>query len=236
MLFHVEGGAGPPIILLHGGLSNHQGIRAWSTALEDRFRVVTPDLRASGRSHDPGPLSWDRLADDVAELAAALGIARAVVGGISFGSGCAVRVALRHPALVERLVVIHPAYGGADLGLVPAQVAAMNAMHALGRRAVAEGTEVMFPLFDALPAGKRAVAYRVVATYEPASVAALTAFMASGAQPFADGAELAQIGVPIVLVPGVDPTHPPEVSDRYRCHPWCTVLDTADFAAACVVR
>jgi pimeloyl-ACP methyl ester carboxylesterase len=63
-IFGVASGAGAPIILLHGGLSNHQGIRAWSNVLEERFRVITPDLRASGRSHDPGPPSRDQLADD----------------------------------------------------------------------------------------------------------------------------------------------------------------------------
>ena len=233
-IFGVDSGVGAPIILLHGGLSNHQGIRAWSTALEERFRVITPDLRASGRSHDPSPLSWDQLADDVAGLARHLGITRAIVGGVSFGSGCAVRVALRYPELVEKLVVIHPAYGGADLGLLPAQVAAMQAMHAVGARAVREGIAVMFPLFEALPAAIRERARAVVATYDPASVAALTAFMASGAQPFEDVDELARIAAPIVLVPGVDPTHPPEVSARYRA--LATVISTSDFAAACVVR
>ncbi len=97
----------------------------FSGPLETSFRVITPDLRGAGKSVFGANLSWDVLADDVAALAAALGVARAVVCGVSFGAGCAVRVALRHPALVMRLVLLHPAYGGAELGLCAAQRAAM---------------------------------------------------------------------------------------------------------------
>jgi hypothetical protein len=55
------------------------------------FRVITPDLRASGRSFHHGPLSWDLLADDIAALARHLDLAHAAVGGASFGSGVALR-------------------------------------------------------------------------------------------------------------------------------------------------
>ena len=233
-LFAAERGDGPPVILLHGGLATHQACWQFAGPLAARFRVITPDLRASGRSIDAGPLDWDRLADDVAALAHHLGLARAVIGGVSFGAACAARVALRHPALVRALIVLSPAYGGVELGLTAAQQAAMAAMDAAGRRAVAEGIAVLLPLFDALPDAIRARARALVATYDPASVAASTRFMASGAQPFA-AAELAAIACPTLVVPGADPTHPPEAADVFRTHiPDCTVraAGPADYAAA----
>ena len=93
------------------------------------------------------------LADDLAAaLVRHLGLQRAVIGGISFGSGVAVRMALRHPGLVAKLVVLHPVFAGADVGLAPAAQAAMAAIDALGSRAVAEGISVLFPLLDTLPA------------------------------------------------------------------------------------
>jgi len=230
-LFATESGEGQPLIFIHGGLANQQSVRLWASGIP--ARLITPDLRGSGKSHDPGPLTWERLADDIAALAAHLGIARAIVGGISFGSGAAVATALRHPGLVEKLVVVHPAYGGAELGLLPAQAEAMAAMDALGSRTVAEGIEALFPLIQRMPPALHERARAVFATYDPASVAASTKLMASGAQPFARGEDLAKIAAPVLLIPGVDPTHPPEVANVYRSHlRACTVRDTPDFAAA----
>src|SRR4051812_5890522 len=116
-LFVIDDGAGLPVIFLHGGLANHQSVRMWAAPLASGFRIITPDLRGSGKSHFGGELTWDVLADDIAELAQDLGVSRAVIGGMSFGAGCAVRVALRHPSLLAGLALIHPAFAGADVPL-----------------------------------------------------------------------------------------------------------------------
>jgi len=224
------GAASDAIIVLHGGLATNEACWRFAAPLAARSRVVAPDLRASGRSHWSGELSWDLLADDIAALARHLGITRATIGGVSFGAGCAVRVALRHPALAARLVVLHPAYDG--VALAPAQRAAMNAMRAAGERALVDGIAALFPLLETLPAPVRERARALVATYDPASVAALTRFMASGVQPFAQP-ELAAIAVPVTVVPGADPQHPAEVAAIYaRYIARCTVVATDDFAAA----
>jgi pimeloyl-ACP methyl ester carboxylesterase len=181
-------------------------------------------------------LAWDQLADDIAALMRQLGLARAAIGGISAGAGCAVRVALRHPALTAALIVLTPAFAGADAGLTPSQEDAMRAIDAAGSRAVAEGVQVLLPLFDALPPEVRERARAAVAGYDPASVAATTRFLASGAQPFATAADLAAISAPTLLVPGADPYHPAEVADRYRRHlPCCTVREIAPAGYAAVI-
>jgi 3-oxoadipate enol-lactonase len=227
-LFAVQRGEGRPVILLHGGLGTHVSCAPYAEPLAERFCVITPDLRGSGRSHDAGPLSWDQLADDVAALARSLGHGRVAIGGVSMGAGVAVRVALRHPALVAALIVIHPAYAGTDVGLTPAQQAAMRAMDEAGRRAPTEGVSVLLPLFDALPPEVRARARRIIADYDPTSVAATTRFMLDGGQPFEGGAELAAITAPAIVIPGIDPTHPAEVADVYRRHlPRCTIASDA---------
>jgi pimeloyl-ACP methyl ester carboxylesterase len=232
-LYCIERGRGDAVVLLHGGLASHTAIWQFAAPLAERFRVITPDLRAAGRSVWTGELSWDLLADDVAELVRGLGLERAAIGGISFGAAVAVRVALRHPAITRALIVLHPAYAGAAIGLTAAQLAAMRAMDAVGSRAVAEGIDVLLPLFDALPESVRERARRLVATYDAASVATTTRFMASGAQPFARGEELAAIAAPALVVPGVDAQHPREVAEVYaRYVPRCTVRDTPDLAAA----
>jgi pimeloyl-ACP methyl ester carboxylesterase len=71
----VEDGKGRPIVMLHGGLANHWTSLGLVGSLSPRFRVVTPDLRGSGKSHDGSPLTWDRLADDVVALIISVWIA-----------------------------------------------------------------------------------------------------------------------------------------------------------------
>jgi len=217
-LFAVESGHGRPIILLHGGLANHLACRLFAAPLAERFRLITPDLRGAGRSHYAGALGWRELADDIAALMRHLGIERAVIGGVSFGTGVAVRVALDHPAIVAGLVLLSPVYPGADVGLAPDVQAAMTTMNVMGSRVVSEGIQALFPLFDALPPAIRDRGRTVISTFDPASVAATTRFMASGQQPFASARVLESIEAPTLLVPGTDPTHPAEVAELYRRH------------------
>lgn len=225
-------GAGRALVLLHGGLANHLSAQLLAPA---SCRSITPDLRGSGRSIYRARLTWDQLADDVAALLRHRGLDRAVIGGISFGTGCAIRAALRYPELVEALVLLHPVYAGTRQGLTPAQQAAMSAMDAAGTRTLTDGMDALSPLLDTLPEAIRARARATVATYDPASVAASTHFMASGEQPFDEPSELAAITAPTLLVPGIDPTHPREVADLYARHlPCCTVrdVDPPRFASA----
>jgi len=224
-LFAIVHGQGRPIVLCHGGLATHLVALRFGGALVERgFRVIAPDLRGSGASHFAGSLSWDLFADDVAALLDHLGVERAIVGGTSFGAGVAIAAALRHPARVSGVVLLAPAYAGADIGLSAAQRAAMDAMNAAGSRAPAEGMAVMDPLVDTLPPEIRERARALFHSYDPASVAASTRFMASGAQPFATAAELSGVVASVLVVPGTDPQHPAEYADHLGRHlPRCRV-------------
>ena len=96
-LFAVETGQGPPIVMLHGGMASHVACLPLVAPLASRYRILTPDLRGSGMSWYGGPLTFDQLADDVEALLDHIGADRAVVGGVSAGSGVALRFALRFP-------------------------------------------------------------------------------------------------------------------------------------------
>lgn len=232
-LFVAEQGTGTPLVLVHGGLANHQACVRLAGSLPSRVRLITPDLRGSGRSVFAGPLDWDLLADDLAAVLRVLGISRAVIGGVSFGAGCAVRFALRHRAMTAALLVLNPAFAGADVGLTPAQMAAMRAMAEAGQRALVSGVSALYPLLETLPVEMRERARATVAGYDPASVAATTAFMASGSQPFERADDVARIDCPTLVVPGVDATHPPEVTAVYAKHiPRCSVVEMTDYERA----
>ena len=107
-----QAGTGDPVILLHGFPQN--GLCWWHVApvLAQRFRVIVPDLRGYGQSDAPPDdsdhitYSKRRLAQDVVDLMAALGIGSAHVIGHDRGARVAYRLALDHPARVQRLGII----------------------------------------------------------------------------------------------------------------------------------
>lgn len=79
-------GKGRPLLLLHG-LMAHRGFFRHQHSLSDEFRVIAVDLRGHGESRaDPGSLTIGRLADDVAALAAHLGLEDAIAVGWSLGA------------------------------------------------------------------------------------------------------------------------------------------------------
>jgi pimeloyl-ACP methyl ester carboxylesterase len=76
-------------------------------------RLIAMSCRGHGATDplgEPGALSIATFADDVAALAFHLGLGRVVLGGISMGAALSLRLASRHPDLVERLVLVRPAW------------------------------------------------------------------------------------------------------------------------------
>jgi pimeloyl-ACP methyl ester carboxylesterase len=101
-----ERGAGPALLLVHGGLGSGAEWAPLTELLADRFRVLTPDSRGHGRSTNPaGALSYPRLADDLAALIDALRLDRPTVVGWSDGGQAVLELALRHPQVAGALVV-----------------------------------------------------------------------------------------------------------------------------------
>ena len=79
--------------------------------------MIAVENRGSGRSpKPPGPYSIEEMADDAAE---ALDGRRAHVAGYSMGGYIAQTLALRHPQLVERLVLVCTGTGGPDYVRTP---------------------------------------------------------------------------------------------------------------------
>jgi pimeloyl-ACP methyl ester carboxylesterase len=217
-LFAVDIGQGPPVVFLHGGLADHRAALFRVAPLAKTLRLVCPDVRGSGRSIHTGSLSWDRLADDIAALLRHLGLERAVVGGTSMGSAVALRFALRHPRLLRGLILMSPLYPGADRPMAEAALTAMRTMHEAGERALEHGVEALRPLFEGLPPPIRDAAIEMMLGFDAGSVAATTRFLARNEQPMGAVRELQSIEVPVLVLPGIDPQHPPEVAALYTEH------------------
>src|ERR1019366_6797329 len=190
-LFAIQDGNGPVVVMLHGGMANHLAALPFVTTLVERYRIVVPDLRGSGKSWCDASLTFDQLADDVERLLDHIGANGAVVGGVSGGSGVALRFALRHSTRTFGLIVVKPVDAGEALGFNEHQTAAFAMMDAVSSRAVDEGVQVLRPLYANLPAGIRERALAMMQELDPASVVATSRFIASGSQPFIAAADLA---------------------------------------------
>ncbi len=99
-------GVGQPVVLLHAFPFDGRFWEGIARRLQDRARIITPDLRGFGGS-DLGPGGWTiaDLADDVAALLDSLGHDRAVVGGLSMGGYVAMAFADRHPTRLAGLIL-----------------------------------------------------------------------------------------------------------------------------------
>jgi pimeloyl-ACP methyl ester carboxylesterase len=103
----------PPLLLIAG-----LGFATWSwfkqlPTLAQHTQVIVFDNRSTGQSQKLGyPYTIATLADDAAELLAALQIPRAHVLGTSFGGFIAQELALDHPERVATLMLCSTSYGG----------------------------------------------------------------------------------------------------------------------------
>jgi pimeloyl-ACP methyl ester carboxylesterase len=105
------GGAGSPVVLLHGFPQTHLMWRQVAAALAAEHTVICPDLRGYGESDKPaedGPGTYAKrtMATDVVALAAALGYDRFALAGHDRGALVGIRAGLDHPEHVTHLGVL----------------------------------------------------------------------------------------------------------------------------------
>src|SRR6266567_7831482 len=105
-LYYETHGSGRPLLLLHGGLGSGEMFGPVLSQLAERHQVILPDLQAHGRTADiDRPIDIRLMAGDIAALIGHLGLDKPDVVGYSLGGGVALQTAVKHPAMVRRLVV-----------------------------------------------------------------------------------------------------------------------------------
>jgi len=105
-IFYNVHGAGKPLILLHGGVTPDSFGSNLAELAKDR-QVIAVHLQAHGRTPDTDrPLRCESLGDDVAALIGYLNLGKADVMGYSLGAAVALQTAIRHPEVVNRLVLV----------------------------------------------------------------------------------------------------------------------------------
>jgi pimeloyl-ACP methyl ester carboxylesterase len=101
-------GSGPPLLLVHGLMTAAWSWRYVLPLLGDRFTLVMPDLPGSGATAKPdATYEPDRLADWLGGFVGRLGLRGCAAIGNSLGGYLALRLAIRDPGALGRLVDLH---------------------------------------------------------------------------------------------------------------------------------
>ena len=105
-LYYEIDGDGPPLVVVHGGWTDHTAWAMVAQRLETSFRVIRYDRRGCSRSETPPGQRTRR--DDEEDLAAIIerfADGRASVVASSFGGLVTLGLAARRPELLDRLCV-----------------------------------------------------------------------------------------------------------------------------------
>ena len=100
-----------PLLLIPGGFMSTDSMKQWVAGFVDKRPVIVFDQQGHGRTADTSrAMSYEQFGDDAAALLHALEVERADVMGYSQGGSVALQLALRHPQLVSKLVILSGTY------------------------------------------------------------------------------------------------------------------------------
>lgn len=104
-------GTGQPLVMLHGSFMTIELMGKLVPELARSRQVIAVEFQGHGHTADiDRPFTYEQLADDTAALMRYLGIGNADIYGYSLGGGVALQVALRHPEVVRKLVIVSASY------------------------------------------------------------------------------------------------------------------------------
>ena len=202
--FVLEGGAGPPVVLLHGPAGN---AAHWARVLPElarTHRVIVPDLPGHGESAAADPARAIAWLDD---LIAATCAAPPVLVGYALGGAIAARFAAAHGDRLHRLVLVDalgltdftpaPEFGRALHGFLAEPGA--DTHDALWRQCASDLDGLRRDLGDRWEPFR---AYNVARARTPGAIEALDGLFAEFGAAAIPPAELARIAVPTTLIWG----------------------------------
>ena len=111
-MYYEVHGDGFPLVLIHGGGSTiGTTFGRILPTLAKTHRVIAVEMQAHGHTADiDRPLSFEQDADDVAELLRQLHIGKADIFGFSNGASTTLEMAIRHPEMVNKIIVASTMY------------------------------------------------------------------------------------------------------------------------------
>jgi len=120
-------GEGAPLLVLHGAYMTIELMGKLIPELARSRQVIATEAQGHGHTADiDRPITYEQMADDTAALLRHLGLSNADVYGFSMGGGTALQLAIRHPELVRKLVVVSASH--TSDGMYPEVVATIAQM------------------------------------------------------------------------------------------------------------
>ncbi|PJJ80128.1 alpha/beta fold hydrolase [Mucilaginibacter auburnensis] len=112
MYYEIHGEGKMPLVLIHGGGSTIEtSFGVLLPLLAANHKVIAVELQAHGRTTDRNsPETFEQDADDVAGLLQYLKVEKVDILGFSNGGTTTLQVAIRHPQVVNKIVVMAGAY------------------------------------------------------------------------------------------------------------------------------
>ena len=106
-LYYEVYGRGTPLLVVHGNSGSIGTMAAQIAFFRSRYRVIAMDSRDHGRSGDsPGPITYEKMTDDLAALLDHLNTGPVDVLGWSDGGIEALLLGIRHPAKVKKIAAM----------------------------------------------------------------------------------------------------------------------------------
>jgi pimeloyl-ACP methyl ester carboxylesterase len=201
-------GAAPPVLLLHGSGPGVTGTANWRPvipALSAERRVIAPDQLGFGGTATGAPRTYGRAAWTAHALALldTLGVAAVDVIGNSMGGAIALSMAAARPAAVRRIVLM------GSMGVAMALPAGLNTVWGYQ-----PGVEQMREVIGLFAHNRQLITDELIelryrASLDPPVRDSWAAMFPEPRQRWVDdlaldGAELASIGSPVLLVHGRD--------------------------------
>jgi pimeloyl-ACP methyl ester carboxylesterase len=156
-LYYELHGTGEPLLLVHGNGGSTADFKAQIQYFRSRYRLIVMDSRDQGRSSDSeGPITYEKMADDLAALLDHLKVGPVNVLGWSDGGIEALLLAMRHPAKVKKVASM-------AANLDPSE----NAVHAEVIAAVKTMIAAMPPNAGDTPQGRRELKLARLVLEEP---------------------------------------------------------------------
>lgn len=207
--YELAGSGAQILLLVHEAGGTLESWDECLPAFQRHFRILRYDQRGFGLSEKvPGPLSIDRMVEDIVGLLDGLSIPTCHAAGSAMGAGIAAAFAARRPDRIDRLVLQSPATG-ANPQFRSTLLARADGIERAGMRAhAAESLDRSYP--QALRADQRRYErYRLrwIAN-DPQSYAAINRMgVAMDLEP-----EVARIGCPTLVIGcRQDPLRPPQM-------------------------
>jgi pimeloyl-ACP methyl ester carboxylesterase len=112
MYYEIHGNKGNNLVLIHGGGSTiGTSFGKVLPALAKNFTVIAVELQGHGHTNDrDAPESFEQDADDVVTLLNNLHIPKASFFGFSNGGNTSIQIAVRHPEIVNKLILASTFY------------------------------------------------------------------------------------------------------------------------------